>query len=128
MSNSINTNGLLFKGAFNTQDLLTPVFLYRSASNAYITLADIYIAADPSLDVNVTLYITKQIMAPNADDAILENSSLSNYNGTIVLNNIELTFSESIFIATSSVPGNITVQIRGRTQIIPPVLLMAESN
>ncbi len=127
MANTINTNGLLFKGTFNTQSISTPQFVYKTAANVYITLADIYISAPPGFSCEINLYLTKQVLAPNPYDLILANTNINNYNGTIVLNNVEMTFSESIFISCIPVTGNINVQVRGRSQVIPPNLLLIEN-
>lgn len=123
----MNSNGLLAKTSLNTQSILTPTFVYVTPSNGYITLLDIYVAADPSLITNITLYLTKQVIMPNNDDALIVNKTL---NGSIILNNIEATYNESIFIAATNTTGTgtVTVQVRGRTQIIPPSLLLAESS
>ncbi len=122
----MNSNGLLAKVALDTQSILTPTFVYQTPNNGYITLLDIYIAADPSLVTDITLYVSKQITAPNNDDAIIVNKPL---NGTIVLNNIEATYNESIFVTATNTSGSgtVTVQVRGRTQIVPPGLLIAEA-
>lgn len=117
----MNSNGLLYKTALNTLNTITPTFLYRTPKNGYITLLDIYVAADPSLVTNITLYISKQVIVPANYDAIVVNKPL---NGTIVLNGIEAGYNESIYIAATNTSnsGSIAVQIRGRTQITPLAL------
>lgn len=123
----MNSNGLLAKMAFNNQSLITPTFVYKTANNGFISVVDIYIGADPSLVTDVTVYITNQVAVPNNDDAIIVNKTL---NGTLILNNIELSYGESIFVAatTTGTTGTISIQVRGLTQTTPPGLLVSATN
>lgn len=118
----MNSNGLLYKTALNTLNTITPTFLYRTPKNGYITLLDIYVAGDPSLVTNITLYLSKQVIVPANYDAIIVDKPL---NGSIILNSIEAGSSEALFIAATNTSnsGSIAVQVRGRTQITPLINL-----
>ncbi len=115
----MNTQGLLYKNNFNTENLVNPTLLYMTPNNAYVSIVDIYVSALPALQSNITLYISNMKILPSNQDIIVNNLSLSDNNGTIIINDIKMSNDESLFIfANTTDTGGITVQVRGRTELI----------
>lgn len=123
----MNTAGLLYKGNYSTIDLSSPQLLYQMPANAYMGLVSIYLVTTPGNNINGTVYACNQIIAPSEDDSIYGFTGLGNAQSTIILPNVELSNNDCVYLSASGT-GNITIQIRGLTQLLMPSFVLNVNN